>query len=133
MSSRSTEAQTTGIDEALAMWRAHGVRSLSRSDAAMIDIRFEDAAANFFGVYDDEKGIVFINSKITDPHELSIVIAHELGHSFGLDHVTGRPSLMNPGNTKIELTAEDQAMLESLWGPCPSPTLPTSASEPPGS
>jgi predicted Zn-dependent protease len=133
MTSTATAMEAAGIDDALALWRSHGVPSITRSQDAMIDIRFEDAAPNFFGVYDDEHSVIYINTVLTAPTPLSIVIAHELGHSFGLQHVTGRPSLMNPGNTTQTITADDVAELQNMWGTCPSPALPISASARPGS
>ena len=48
------------------------------------------------------------------------VIAHELGHAFGLFHVPAseRISLMNPGNLTTPPTTADQAALAALWGSC---------------
>lgn len=117
-----TEVQATGIDDALMLWRAHGVSSIERTDAEpALEIRFERAAGAFYGLYDDEHSIIYINAEIIDPRRLEIVIAHELGHAFGLDHITGRPSLMNPGNDDVLPTAEDNAAVQALWGPCPPP------------
>jgi len=120
-STSPTELQAAGIDAALDLWRAHGVRSLARADEAPIEIRFEPAAGAFRGVYDDESGVVFVNSNLADPKILSIVIAHELGHAFGLPHVTEYPSVMTPGNITTTPTDADQRALEALWGICPSP------------
>lgn len=108
-----TPAQLAGITDALALWQ------LMPDQTVPLEVRFEDAAPSFFGVYDDEAGIVFVNRRITEPHALSVVIAHELGHAFGLPHVDGRPSLMNPANSQTEPTAEDRAALVALWGTCP--------------
>jgi hypothetical protein len=114
----ATEAQLAGIDEALTLWRSHGVERLEREDQGMIEIQFEPASGLFFGLYDDENSVIYINQSITDPVKLHIVIAHELGHAFGLAHVSGRPSLMNPGNTGVLPTTEDSAELQALWGSC---------------
>jgi hypothetical protein len=118
-STSPTELQVAGIDAALDLWRAHGVRSLTREDEAPIEIRFEPAAGAFRGLYDDETAVVFVNSSIIDPQILSIVIAHELGHAFGLPHVTEYPSVMAPGNITTPPTDADQRALEALWGICP--------------
>lgn len=120
-----TEAQAAGIDGAIALWRAHGVRTISMihggtAGEGTIELRFEAAAPPFYGLYDDESGVVYINRAIEDLHPLSIVIAHELGHAFGLPHVelAERDSLMNPGNRVIPPNDADQAALEALWGRC---------------
>jgi hypothetical protein len=61
-----------------------------------------------------------INRAITDRATIAIVIAHELGHVFGLAHVEAvtRISLMNPGNVTTPPTAADQLTLEAQWGTC---------------
>ena len=83
-------------------------------------VRFEAASPPFHGLYDDETGIVYVNSAIEDLAPLSIVIAHELGHAFGLPHVeiAERDSLMNPGNLVIPPNDADRAAIEALWGRC---------------
>lgn len=114
----ATGAQLTGIENAFALWRRHGVDTLELGGHGMIEVRFEPAAGVFFGLYDDENSVIYINQSITDPTSLSIVIAHELGHAFGLEHVSGTPSLMNPGNIEIQPTAADDARVQELWGSC---------------
>ena len=123
--SAPTDAQRAGIAGALELWRAHGVGTLSVLDGVpagtdSIQLRFEPAALAFHGLYDDETGVVYINSDIEALVPLSVVIAHELGHSFGLPHVPSgeRPSLMNPGNLITPPTEADQAAVMALWGPC---------------
>ena len=118
-SANTSAPQTAAIAAAVDLWRARGVGLLGDTTAAPIEIRFEPAAAAFRGVYDDESGIVFINSKITDPEILSIVIAHELGHAFGLSHVTSYTSVMTDGNTTTRPTDADERALQALWGTCP--------------
>jgi hypothetical protein len=120
-----SDVQTAGIDGALLLWRAHGVEKISVLDgaaagAASIELRFEAAAPPFHGLYDDEASIVYVNSGIEALAPLSIVIAHELGHAFGLPHVetAERDSLMNPGNLITPPNDADQAAIEALWGRC---------------
>lgn len=115
----ATATQRAGIDDAIALWAITGPPiGTAPLDVAELEVRFEDAAPAFHGHYDDEAGIVLVNQRITDPSPLAIVIAHELGHAFGLAHVDDRPSLMNPGNLSIEPTAEDRAAVVALWGAC---------------
>jgi hypothetical protein len=123
-----TDAQRAGIDGALALWRARGIGTMSVIDGATagpdaIELRFEPAALPFHGLYDDETGTVYINSAIEDLAPLSITIAHELGHSFGLPHVpvAERRSLMNPGNLVTPPTDADLAAIQALWGRCDDP------------
>jgi hypothetical protein len=107
-----TATQMTGIDDALGLWR------IPAGGATALEVRFEDASPAFHGVYDDESGIVYVNERITDPLILSIVIAHELGHAFGLPHIDDRPSLMGFGNTSVLPTDDDRAAVAALWGDC---------------
>jgi hypothetical protein len=124
----ATAVQTRGVSDALSLWAAHGIAMAPIDDATKIPVadtvpvRFESAAEAFHGVYDDENGVIYINSKITDPHALAVTLAHELGHAMGLVHVDGEPSLMNKGNTSVEPTPADMQRLTELWGACSSPS-----------
>lgn len=125
----ASAVQRDGIEAALALWRARGMSTLVVDEpvagAPALEVRFEVAAAAFHGVYDDEAGVVYVNAALTSPSALAIVIAHELGHAFGLPHVTERASLMNPGNLVLPPTLEDEAALVALWGACPpAPSAP---------
>lgn len=121
----ASAVQETGIRNALELWRAQGVPMLGAGSvvpadvAQSVEVRFEEAAPAFHGLYDDEHAIVFINQGITDPGPLAIVVAHELGHAFGLPHIDERTSLMNRGNLETPPTDADRAALEALWGHCP--------------
>lgn len=110
-----TELQQAGIAGAIALWSAGGV---VLADGAEIPVMFEPASQAFRGVYDDERGVIHINDAIAELDPLAIVIAHELGHAFGLAHVTDRPSLMNPANLTQPPTDEDRLAVEALWGSC---------------
>ena len=85
---------------------------------ATLEVQFEAAATAFHGLYDDERGVVIVNSAIADPEVLAIVIAHELGHAFGLEHRSDRTSVMNSGNLSTAPTDDDRAQVNALWGPC---------------
>jgi hypothetical protein len=125
----ATADEQAGIADALALWRGRGVTAFAADAApsATITIRFEDAADTFHGLYEPDQADVRINRDLTaaaDRTTLSIVIAHELGHVFGLVHIDPavRLSLMNAGNLVTPPTAADQQALAALWGACP--TLP---------
>jgi hypothetical protein len=86
----------------------------------MVPVQFDTAAPFFFGVYDDEHGVIVINRRIDGAGPRAITIAHELGHAFGLEHVrpSVRRSLMNPENLEIPPTPEDADAIRDLWGTC---------------
>ncbi len=116
----ASATQLDGMQGAEALWRDRGAPALGLRAGLTLEVRFEAAAAPFHGVYDDHQGVIYINQDITNQTTLSIVIAHELGHAFGLFHVPAseRISLMNPGNLTTPPTTADQAALAALWGSC---------------
>ena len=112
------------IRDAAAMWNATGSAAVTVGDPgdSQLPIRFEIAAPLFFGLYRDDIGEVVINRRLDSRTARAITVAHEVGHAFGLAHVTDRPSLMNKGNLTISPTADDVATLRALWGDCtPAP------------
>jgi len=126
-----TSLERDAIGDALALWRDHGVAAFDAAldgtagappvpAAPTIAIEFDAAAAAFHGVYDPAADRVLINRAIDDRATLAIVIAHELGHVFGLVHIApaARISLMNPGNLVTPPTDADQRALDALWGAC---------------
>lgn len=136
--SLATPQEAEATQRALAMWRGvlptdtfrepvHDVES----SVQWIAIQFESAAPMFHGVYDDERGILFINRNQT-PEALAVTIAHELGHAYGLPHVSKstRVSVMNPGNTAIQPNHDDASMLRELWGGCDAAESPPPESKP---
>src|SRR4051794_418352 len=88
-----TDVQRDGVADALGLWRARGVTAFDGEPAAeaalagaspVMAIEFADAAPTFHGVYDPEGARVLINRDLTDRAQLAVVVAHELGHVFGL-------------------------------------------------
>jgi hypothetical protein len=116
------DANATALSEGIALWnRAAQLKlSLADEDATAIGVRFQDAAGAFRGLYDVETGVVFVNRRLLSERARAITVAHELGHAFGLAHVsTGeRASLMNPGNIVTAPTRRDVTELQALWGHC---------------
>ena len=91
----------------------------STVETPAVPVHFQAAAANFHGLYDPAVAQIFINRELGGA-PLAIAVAHEVGHAFGLAHVSAseRPSIMNPGNLTVEPNAADADTLISAWGDC---------------
>jgi hypothetical protein len=119
----ATADQLASLDDAIAMWNAQGAAQLARAGTghtADVTLRFQRAAGNIFGLYDDAAAVIYVNLVLTDEEQRAVTIAHELGHAFGLEHVpsTARASVMNPGNLVHVPDPADAATLRTLWGSC---------------
>lgn len=134
----TTSVELAAIDEAIALWQEVANVKMSRdriSADQTLDVRFENAALVFRGLYEDEIGDVVVNRRLSDPDERAITVAHEFGHALGLPHVETRPSIMNSGNLELRPLEGDVDALSELWGPCvrddngpqSTPRLPASA------
>jgi hypothetical protein len=123
----ATAAQLAGVAAGAALWNSSAASDLLPGDSAggasgpTLPIHFQIAGAPFHGLYDAPSGQIYINDDLAG-EELAITIAHEVGHSFGLVHVSSdeRASLMNPANLTVLPTAADVATLAGLWGQCGS-------------
>jgi hypothetical protein len=123
LSASAVAGVTAGLDS----WnRAAGahlvvVRRSAASSAAgtapTVPIHFQAAGAPFHGLYDPERGQIFINTDLAG-HGQAVAVAHEVGHAFGLVHVSSdeRRSVMNPDNLDEDPNAGDVATLAAGWG-----------------
>lgn len=117
-------AQRAGIESALELWREHGIAAAATTTPVegvpVLEVRFAEGSPVFRGIYEDEVGVIYINRDIGNPERLAIVTSHEMGHAFGLWHVSDdeRHSVMNPGNLDIAPTSDDGLALTEVWGPC---------------
>ena len=121
--SNATEAELSSVDEALQLWVEAGGFALTREareDWPVLEVKFESAPKAQHGVYDDERGLVFVNRRLENSRERAVTIAHELGHAFGLWHVSNRPSLMNEHNLSVLPTRADVDSVYKAWSSCQS-------------
>lgn len=121
-------SQRAGVAAGMALWTAVMPVQLSLTEETggaptvetpAVPVHFQAAAANFHGLYDPSVAQIFINRELGGA-PLAIAVAHEVGHAFGLAHVSAseRPSIMNPGNLTVEPNAADADTLISAWGDC---------------
>jgi hypothetical protein len=124
----ASPAQRAGVAAGMALWTAvmpvqltltEETGSAPTAETPAVPVHFQAAAANFHGVYEPAAAQIFINRDLGGA-PLAIAVAHEVGHAFGLDHVSAgeRPSVMNPGNLTVEPNAADADTLISAWGDC---------------
>ncbi|HVX95219.1 MAG TPA: hypothetical protein VHK47_09950 [Polyangia bacterium] len=120
----ATPEEAAGVEAAARAWNdAAGAQVTVASAgsvttaAPQVPVSFQRAATPSHGFFDPVAGRVLINEDLAG-HPLAVTIAHEVGHAFGLVHVTGRPSVMNPGNLDVDPNTGDVGALATLWGAC---------------
>jgi hypothetical protein len=104
------------IAAARALWNTVGIASIGETGGDVLPVIFtSDAAPDEFGAY---VGSAIYVSDAVDGDARTIVLAHEIGHAIGLVHVSDRPSVMNPGNTTVVPSSDDDAAVIAVWGSC---------------
>ncbi len=89
-----------------------------------IDGVLGDTLAQAFFPFDDRNplaGDILVDSQerpfFADPERLLAVVTHEIGHSIGLEHITGVRALMNPRvNDIVEPVADDIEGARQIYG-----------------
>jgi hypothetical protein len=115
----ATAAERASIDAAIAAWRDRAGVELTTEPvegAPRLGVLFRAAPLVFFGIY--ERDTVVINRELADGDMRAVVVAHELGHAFGLPHVADGASVMAPGNLTVPPGEVDERALAALWGAC---------------
>lgn len=109
----TTRVQLDGVSPATLaaasdIWRPLGVAFEPCDTAHDLTARLGDVPyADANGAYYDERALVVIE------HDDALLLAHELGHALGLDHVPQMPcAVMSPGACSMTLTDADRAEFE---------------------
>lgn len=120
----STPEEISGVIEGVALWNDIATTRLKLADgsgdAPEIAIIFQKAPSNYFGIYEESVTAIYINRNLTDASARAITVAHELGHTFGLVHVSPkeRLSVMNAANITVLPSEMDVAAISTLWAEC---------------
>lgn len=92
-------------------------------DAVTLGVTFEPGDTFYRAMYWAGVGKISISRDGLAPEDYALALAHEMGHAFGLLHVSTelRGSVMNTGNVEIEPTDADGLAVRDLWESCRQP------------
>ena len=117
-------AEVLGVEGAILAWKgvlpARIVIGAGPQAADVLPIYFQPGDTFFRGIYWDGPGEIAIGRDRVDPADYPLAIAHEMGHAFGLLHVSkaDRLSVMNVSNLEVAPNEEDAAAVRALWATC---------------
>lgn len=105
---------STTTDEAADFWARHGEVIIVTNNGGWVHVVPKDVDPHI-GLYQGWKkqGTIFVDPDlIATPLKTKCVIAHEMGHALGLDHVNDPKSLMAP---KTQHYDETDNLTDCLW------------------
>lgn len=73
-------------------WHEHGVDFMPAESG---EVRVELREITVMGQYDDASGAIWISSELENTPRADCVIAHELGHAIGMEHISKAGDLMS--------------------------------------
>jgi hypothetical protein len=117
-------AELESVEEAVLVWDAVLPTQIEVSPepgpAGTLTIHFDSGDTYYRALYFDAIGAIHVSREHLAEADYPLAIAHELGHAFGLFHVSPdeRESLMNVGNLEIPATDADADAVRELWDAC---------------
>ena len=120
----TSDAELQSVDAAIASWAQVLPTEISlvrdEGNSEGLKIAFESGDSFYRAIYFDRRGEILVNRNSLSLDEMPLAIAHELGHAFGLLHVSAevRPSVMNVGNLDVVPNNDDASGVRDVWDAC---------------
>jgi hypothetical protein len=120
----ATAAQRADVAAAFDLWAAVGGPPMVLAEGAppegaqALPVGFVEIADFYRGGYRPHRGDIVLNRRLEGARVRAIVLAHEIGHAFGLLHTSEPRSLMHPWNTEVPPSGDDARLIRERNGPC---------------